>query len=171
MTKRKTVILCSIFSAIAVIVIIVVIWNNRAEQKNDFQQMNEMVDRIENAICEVDDSYKKQFEVVSFPIIYSDAEGNTIVFTQCHTKYLEGDPTEVTGLNIESLQSVVELPEEHRDCVVNGWSAAWFEKDDLAYLCWTISPEISCILEYNPDTVSDTDIFKMAESVQEQTEE
>lgn len=34
-----------------------------------------------------------------------------------------------------------------------------------AYLCWTISPTYSCVLEYTAGSISEADIFHMAESV------
>ena len=74
--------------------------------------MRAMADRVEDAIMPVDDSYKKQVEVVTYPLTYSDASSNTIIFTQRHTKYYEADPAEVTGLHIESIESVVALPDE-----------------------------------------------------------
>lgn len=37
---------------------------------------------------------------------------------------------------------------------------------DKDYLCWTISPEISCVIEYSADVNAEADIFRIAESVQ-----
>ena len=34
-----------------------------------------------------------------------------------------------------------------------------------SYLCWTMSPEISSVIEYSPEAVSEESIFRMAESV------
>ncbi len=135
------------------------------DNKTDAEKMREMADRVENAILSVDDSYKKQIEVVTYPLTYQDANGNTIVFTQCHTKYYEADPSEIDGLHIESIESVISLPDEYENCSVGEMVAAWFEKNDRAFLCWTISPEVSCVIEYSPDSVMRADIFKMAESV------
>ena len=53
-----------------------------------------------------------------------------------------------------------------RDCKVNAYDAFQCEMGERSYLCWTISPEISCIIEYGADTIGEKDIFKMAESVQ-----
>lgn len=127
---------------------------------------HEMIEQIDKAIQIVDDGYKKQSVTQAIPITYADAEGNKIVFYQCHTEYFEAASAEVTGLNMDAIQSVMEVPEEHRDCMVNDCSAAWFENTDRAYLCWTISPEVSCIIEYDPNVVEESDIIKMAESVE-----
>ena len=37
----------------------------------------------------------------------------------------------------------------------------------LTYLCWTISPTYSCVLEYTAESASEADILRMAESVGE----
>ena len=135
------------------------------DEKTDAEKMREMADRVEDAILSVDDSYKKQIEIVAAPLTYQDAKGNTIVFTQCHTKYYDTEPASVTGIHTEAIESVVTLPEEYEHCAVGEMVGAWFKNGDRAFLCWTISAEISCVIEYSPESVAKTDIFKMAESV------
>lgn len=41
----------------------------------------------------------------------------------------------------------------------------FYEKDGRRFLCWTLSPQETCVLEYSPDAVSEADILRMAESV------
>lgn len=148
---------------VALLLVGAVFWNQKTEPQDDTPAMME---RIDKAIQSVDGSCKKQSVTQVFPINYADEDGNKIVFYQCHTEYYEADPAEVIGLNMDAILSVVEVPEERWDCTVKEWSAAWFEDADRAYLCWTISPKVSCILEYDPDVVEKSDIFKMAESVE-----
>ena len=163
--KPLTVLLVCVLVITAAICIVGGIAAGAEGDKTDAEKMREMADRVEDAILSVDDSYKKQIEVVTYPLTYSDASGNTIVFTQCHTMYYDADPAEVTGLHIESIESVVTMPDEYENCTVGEMAGAWFSKDDRAFLCWTISPEISCVIEYSPSSVTKADIFKMAESV------
>ena len=163
--KPLTVLLVCVLVITAAICIVGGIAAGAEGDKTDAEKMKEMADRVEDAILSVDDSYKKQVEIVTYPLTYSDASGNTIVFTQCHTKYYDADPAEVTGLHIESIESVVTMPDEYENCTVGEMVGAWFSKDDRAFLCWTISPETSCVIEYSPDSVTRADIFKMAESV------
>lgn len=166
MSKKKLLtILCCVFVVAVAVTALATAKAFAEDEKTDAEKMREMADRVENAILSVDDSYKKQVEVVTYPLTYSDASGNTIVFTQCHTKYYDADPAEVTGLHIESIESVVTMPDEYENCTVGEMVGAWFSKDDRAFLCWTMSSEISCVIEYNPDSVTRADIFKMAESV------
>ena len=163
--KPLTVLLVCVLVITAAICIVGGIAAGAEGDKTDAEKMKEMADRVEDAILSVDDSYKKQVEIVTYPLTYSDARGNTIVFTQCHTKYYDADPAEVTGLHIESIESVVTMPDEYENCTVGEMVGAWFSKDDRAFLCWTITSEVSCVIEYSPDSVTRADIFKMAEGV------
>ena len=166
MSKKKLLtILCCALAVIVALVAFAAAKASAGNDKSDAEKMRGMADRVEYAILSVDDSYKKQVEIITSPLTYSDANGNTIIFTQCHTKYYESDSAEVTGLHIESIESVVAFPDEYENCTVGEMVGAWFEKDDRAFLCWTISPEISCVIEYSPASVTRADIFKMAESV------
>ena len=40
------------------------------------------------------------------------------------------------------------------------------EYEGKKYLCWTISPKYSCVLEYIGGTITEEDIFRIAESVE-----
>ena len=49
---------------------------------------------------------------------------------------------------------------------IQEWDGALYKKGQSAYLCWTYSPEISYVLEYNPDLMEDSEILKMAQSAE-----
>lgn len=163
--KKLLTVLCCVIAVTVALVAFVAANASADNDKTDAEKIREMADRVEDAILSVDDSYKKQIEVVTAPLTYQDAEGNTIVFTQCHTKYYNADPAKVTGLHVESIEAVVALPDEYENRTVGDMVGAWFEKGDRAFLCWTISAEVSCVIEYSPKSVTKDDIFKMAESV------
>lgn len=166
MTRKKLLVALPLCLLVVVMMISILACEKaNANPKTDAEKMREMADRVEDAILSVDGGYEKQIEIMTFPMTYSDAEGNTIVFTQSHTKYYEADPTEISGLHIESIEAVVALPENYRECTVVDMSAAWFEKEDRAFLCWTMSPEVSCVIEYSPESLAEDEVFKMAESV------
>ena len=55
--------------------------------------------------------------------------------------------------------------ENRRECAVNEYDAFLCELEDRNYLCWTLSPETSCVIEYDAAIASEKDIFRMAESV------
>lgn len=131
----------------------------------------EMLERIENALG---DEYKKQSmtELVA-TLQYGDDDGNTINYYILKTTYYEADPSEVTGLNTDAITLIIDpkTAEACREMKIQDWDAALYEKGELSYLCWTYSPEVSYILEYNPDAVTDEDIIKMAESAKPISEE
>jgi len=35
-----------------------------------------------------------------------------------------------------------------------------------SYLCWTISPEISCVIEYSADVIGQTEIVEWTEIIE-----
>ena len=61
----------------------------------------------------------------------------------------------------------VDTLENRSDCEVNGLESVMGELDGKTYLCWTISPTYSCVLEYTAESASEADILRMAESVGE----
>lgn len=130
------------------------------------EDVYEMIERVENALGE---EYKKQSitELVA-TIRYGDEEGNTINYYILKTTYDEADPAEITGLNTSAIRLKVapETAESCREMKIQDWDAALYETDTLSYLCWTYSPEVSYILEYDPEVVTDEEIIKMAESAE-----
>ena len=100
-------------------------------------------------------------------LVYSDNEGNTIVYHVCTTTYYEADSAKQTGMNTDAISAVIspDEAESYRECTVSGLPAAIYQKDGRAYLCWTIIPELSCVIEYDPTDESEEDIIRMAESV------
>ena len=126
----------------------------------------DMIGRIESALG---DEYKKQIEtVVAGTIKYADKEGNEIKYHILKTTFYEADPSEVEGLHIDAL-SVLLDPAGARACeemMIKDWCAARYEFDGVSYLCWTDTPEVSYVLEYNPESIADSEILKMAESAE-----
>ena len=103
------------------------------------------------------------------PFSYTDSEGNIITYYCCQTTYVSDESGEYTGLNTDAIGMVIDFTQiqNRRDCSVNAYDAFQCEVGDRSYLCWTISPEISCVIEYSADVNDEADIFRMAESVQQ----
>lgn len=127
-------------------------------------QMMDMLNRVENALG---DEWKKQTVTKVSDLVYSDSKGHTIVYHVCTTTYYEANATEHSGLNTEAISAVIspDEAESYRECTVSGLPAAIYQKDGRAYLCWTIMPELSCVIEYDPAIESEEDMLRMAESV------
>lgn len=127
-------------------------------------EMMDMLSRVENALG---DEWEKQTVTKVSDLVYSDNEGNTIVYHVCITTHYEADSTKQTGLNTEAIAAVISPDEAERcrECTVSGLPAAIYQKNGRAYLCWTIMPELSCVIEYDPAVESEEDMLRMAESV------
>lgn len=151
---------------IAVIVVLLVltvsiISTNRYTPQDEMQ---DILNRMEDALGE---EWKKQTMTEVFDHVYANDEGNTIIYYVCITTYYNADPNYPSGLNADAISAVInpDEAESSRECTVSDLPAAIYQKGSRAYLCWTIMPELSCVLEYDPAVESEADIFRMAESV------
>jgi len=129
--------------------------------------IDKMVQRVENALG---DDFKKQSKTeVAATLVYGNGEEDAnINYHILKTTYYEADPNEITGLNIDAL-NVLFNPESANSCEqmkIQDWDAALYKTKSRGYLCWTDSPEVSYVLEYNPQTIADEEIIKMAESAE-----
>lgn len=132
----------------------------------------EMMLRLDEALG---DEYKRQTmtEVVA-TLVYGDGtESHNINYHVLKTTYYKADPTKVTGLNIDALRVLFDpdLADSCQEMKIQDWDAALYETGERSYLCWTYSPKVSYVLEYNPDAIADEEIIKMAQSAEPLEEE
>jgi len=134
---------------------------------NRLTPQDEMMDMLNWAENALGDKWKKQTVTKVSDLVYSDDEGNTIVYHVCTTTYYEADSAKQSGLNTDAISAVISPDEAecYRECTVSGLPAAIYQRDGRAYLCWTIMPELSCVIEYDPAVESEEDMLRMAESV------
>ena len=127
-------------------------------------EMMDMLNRVENALG---DEWKKQTITKVSDLVYSDNDGNTIIYYVCTIRYYEANSVKQSGINTDAISTVIspDKAESYRECTVSGLPAAIYQKDGRAYLCWTIIPELSCVIEYDPAVESEEDMLRMAESV------
>ena len=156
---------------VLVAVIILGVWHYIALQNRQTDPNWKLAERIfgiENAFKEVDENYECKSISKVTPYAYADSVGNTITYYCCQTTYISDEYEEDTGLNTDAIGMVIDFAETEnkRYCKVNGYDAFLCEIEERSYLCWTISPEISCVIEYSADVNNEADIFQMAESVQ-----
>ena len=158
--KRKTWLIIAAVCIVLIVAVAIVLTRRSAPE----DEMIDMLNRVENALGH---EWKKQTVTKVSDLVYSDDEGNTIVYHVCTTTYYEADGNEQTGLNTDAISAVIspEEAESYRECTVSGLPAAIYQKDGQAYLCWTIVPELSCVIEYDPTVESEEDILRMAESI------
>ena len=166
--KRK-VLWAVVIGALMLVLIMGGVWyfeiQNRQTDPN-WQIANEIC-KVENALKEVDEEYECQSVSKVTPFAYTDSEGNTIVYYCCWTAYLSNESGEYAGLNMDAIGLVIDFSqiENKLECTVNEYDAFQCEIGDRTYLCWTLSSEISCVIEYDANTVNQDSIFRMAESV------
>ena len=158
--KKKTYFFIMAICILLVLAVAIAFANRSAPE----DEMMDMLNRVENVLG---DEWKKQTVTKVSNLVYSDDEGNTIVYHVCTTTYYEADSAKQTGLNTDAVSAVISLDEVEscRDCTVSGLPAVIYQKDGRAYLCWTIIPELSCVIEYDPAVESEEDMLRMAESV------
>ena len=130
-------------------------------------QIAKEIYKVENALKEVDADYECQSVAKVTPFPYTDSEGNTIVYYCIQTAYLENESGNHTGLDMDAIGLVIDVSQikNRRACKTNKYDAFLCDMGDRSYLCWTLSLEISCVIEYSPDDVSEENIFQMVESV------
>lgn len=158
--KKKIGLVIAIVCVLLVVAIAIILANRPTLQ----DEMMDMLSRVENALG---DEWKKQTVTEVSDLVYSDEVGNIIVYHVCVTTYYGTDVTVQTGLNTDAISAVIspDGAESCRDCTVSGLPAAIYQKNGRAYLCWTIMPELSCVIEYDPAVESEEDMLRMAESV------
>ena len=123
--------------------------------------------KVQTVLQQVDENatLESMSEVRSFEITSPDSP--TIYYYCTITSYLTEEPTQTTDLNKSALSMVVDVDalENRRDCKVGEQDAVMGEMDGYHYLCWTYSPKYSCVFKYVEGSVSEEDLFRMAESV------
>lgn len=155
-------------AVVGVLLIAVAFWLVKAKSANTIpSDVDEMVQRVENALG---DDFKKQSKTeVAATLVYGNGEEDeNINYHILKTTYYEADPNEITGLNVDAL-NVLFNPESANSCEqmkIQDWDAALYKTKSRGYLCWTDSSEVSYVLEYNPQTIADEEIIKMAESAE-----
>lgn len=159
MKKKMWLIIAAV--CMLLILVVVIIFVNRPTPQD---KIMDMLNRVENALG---DEWEKQTVTEVSDLVYSDDEGNTIIYHVCVTTYYGVDATEQTGLNTDAISAVIspDTAESFRECNVSNLPAAIYQNDGRAFLCWTIMPELSCVIEYDPTVESDEDMLRMAESV------
>ena len=166
--KKRILWIAGIFM-MSLALIVGIVWYRMVEKReNDPNwQIAKEIYKVENALQEVDEDYECQSVSKVTPFTYTDSEGNTIIYYCVQTVCLENESGDDTGLDMNAIGMVVdpEQMENKRDCKVNEYDAFLCEIGDRSYLCWTLSPETSCVIEYSEGSVEEASIFRMAESV------
>ena len=159
-------------TGIVVLIILVVLGILRYIEVRNCQtdpnwKLAELIYKMENALKEVDEDYECKSISKVTPFTYTDSEGNTIVYYCCQTTYVSDESGKYTSLDTDAIGMVIDFAQvkNRQECKVNAYDAFQCEMGERSYLCWTISPEISCVIEYSAEVNNEADIFQMAKSV------
>lgn len=169
MNKKKILIVTIIcISAIAITAGIVCGYRIYQRENDPYWQAAKEIYKVQTALQEVDEDWKLESLSDARPFVIKGPNGVSINYYCCITSYLNEEPAEIEGLNKTALALVVDIDtlEKRNDCKVGSWEGVQGELDGLTYLCWTVSPKYSCVLEYTAGTVAEEDIFRIAESVE-----
>ena len=147
--KKKILWIAGIFVVALVLIVGIVRYIEVQKRENDPNwQIAKEICKMENALKKVDEDYECHSVAKVTPFTYTDSEGNTIVYYCIQTAYLENESGEYAGLDMNAIGMVNDLNqiESRRECMVNEYDAFLCEIGDRSYLCWTLSPEISCVI-------------------------
>ena len=166
--KKKNLWIAGIFVVGLMMIVGIIRYIEVQKRENDPNwQIAKEIYKVENALKEVDADYECQSAAKVTPFPYTDSEGNTIVYYCIQTVYLENESGDDTRLDINAISMVVDMTqiENKRECKVNRYDAYLCELGDRSYLYWTLSSELSCVIEYSKESVDEADILLMAASV------
>ena len=166
--KKKNLWIAGIFVVTLVLIVGIVRYIEVQKRENDpNRQIAKEIYKVENALKEVDADYECQSVAKVTPFTYTDSEGNTIVYYCVQTAYVENESGGYTGLDMNAIGLVIDADQiqKKRECKVNEYDAFLCALGDRSYLSWTLSPALSCVIEYSAEAISDESIFRMAESV------
>ena len=166
--RKKILWIAGVFIIMLVVIVGIVRYSEMQKRESDPNwQIAKEIYKVENALKEADEDYEYQSVAKVAPFTYTDSEGNTIVYYCIQTAYLENESGDDTGLDMNAIGMVVDMTqiENKRERKVNEYDAFLCELGDRFYLCWTLSPELSCVIKYSAEAISEESIFRMAESV------
>ena len=168
MKKRNTVSKTLIITCI-VVIIVGSVWGIKLHcKKVDLQwQAAKEIYRVHTAIQELDENWELESLSEVHPYEIKSPDGSSIFYYCCVTSYLNGNSVEIDGINKVALSQVIDVDslENSVVCDINGSQGILGEIGNKKYLCWTISSTYSCILEYTKETISEEEIIRIAESV------
>ena len=100
-----------------------------------------------------------------YTVVYPDTQGESDVYYHiCKTTYYGKEP-QITGLDKKAISAVF-TPQTDGSVRTLGNKQGWlYQEEGRAYLCWTVSPEYSLVLEYDPLVYQEQEMLEMAASV------
>jgi len=101
-------------------------------------------------------------EMIRSPITYSDKDGNTVIFNSFYCS----DPERIENEEAIFYSKVFDpkSADSIQEVEINGAKAILCTMDSRSFLIWHPDENTILMLDYEPGTVKDADILRMAES-------
>lgn len=133
--KKKMWLIIAAVCMLLILVAVIIFVNPTTPQ----DKIMDMLNQVENALG---DEWEKQTVTEVSDLVYSDGEGNNIIYHVCLTTYYGGEATAQTGLNTDAISAVISPDEAEscRECTVSGLPAAIYQKDGQCVV------SVECIL-------------------------
>lgn len=173
MKKKRKIIICAV-SAVGFIAVLCLWGPSIARQiryrtalheyYSRVKELNEMTSRISGALDEQGWEVDKTSVERLLPLPLVDGEGNSLVFwnyTCLNPHLLDRPPAyyeEVFNPN---------TAESCREVAVGVYTGNIYEKDGRRCLIWSVTESCTLLIEYDPNSVEEWEIMKMAESCRE----
>lgn len=151
------------YKAIAILAVLLCILT-ACSTPSEQTEMEKFMKQVEDALPE---EYVKQSQTEVYDIVYRDEEDNEMIYYICRTTFYAADPDDVTGVHIEAISAVfnVEIAELLQELEATGHPAAIYELNGRHFMCCTITPETSVVLDYDPESVSDQEAVLTIRSI------
>ena len=96
---------------------------------------------------------------------YTNDQGDELNVYVCKAVYAEGETRKLTALEL-AYKEIIDpsTAEETYTYKVYGVTAMLYKKEGRGYLCWATSDDVSTVIDYDPESVTDEEVFLMMKS-------
>ena len=96
---------------------------------------------------------------------YTNDQGDELNVYVCKAVYAEGETRKWTALEL-AYKEIIDpsTAEETYTYKVYGVTAMLYKKEGRGYLCWATSDDVSTVIDYDPESVTEEEVFLMMKS-------
>ena len=96
---------------------------------------------------------------------YTNDQGDELNVYVCKAVYAEGETRKLTALEL-AYKEIIDpsTAEETYTYKLYGVTAMLYKKEGRGYLCWATSDDVSTVIDYDPESVTEEEVFLMMKS-------
>ena len=96
---------------------------------------------------------------------YTNDQGDELNVYVCKAVYAEGETRKLTALEL-AYKEIIDpsTAEETYTYKVYGVTAMLYKKEGRGYLCWATADDVSTVIDYDPESVTEEEVFLMMKS-------